>query len=183
MTEQTLPNTWITINDWERSLGSAGLDWLVGTANQLHNTVDLQLRHTAFNIWCVGRVLRKEKELVGHGNWIDHCRRYHPEISLDSIERYVKVGETPIDQLPALLDKTPRQAYLMLGLVKKRPSLSTHPVKQDRSKANSAHMRNFEERSWKSALINCPLCDSALEFSTKGDCMIVRRVVCREPST
>ncbi len=176
MTEQTLPNKWITINDWERSLGSAGMDWLVNTVNYLHKTVNLRLRQTAIDIWCVGRVLAREKELVGHGNWMDHCRCFHPEISLDSIERYMKVGQISTDQLPALLDKTPQQAYTMLSLARKRSSLPAQPVKQDRSKANSAYMRNFEERSWKSALTECPYCYRRIKFETQGTCVIARRL-------
>jgi hypothetical protein len=174
LTEQTLPNTWITINDWTRSLGSAGMDWLVNTVNYLHKTVNLRLRQTAIDIWCVGRVLAKEKELVGHGNWMDHCRRFHPEISVDSIERYMKAGQIPIEQLPALLDKTPRQAYVMLDLARKRSALPVQPVKQDRSKVNSAHMRNSEQ-GLIIALFECPYCDKKIEFSTEGTYGIARR--------
>jgi len=168
MTEQTQASPPMTINDWERNLETASIDWLVGTANFLHTTVGLRLRQTAIDIWCLGRILKREKEIVGHGNWIGHCKRFHPEISLDSIERYMRVGQIPIDQLPAILDKTPRQAYLMLGLVKKRPSLPTHRVEPDRGKVNSLHMRNFEE-PWKRALITCPHCNGAIELARKGD--------------
>jgi len=172
LTEHIQAKPCVSIQDWERSVLSAGLDWLVGTANCLHQTVGLRLRQTALDIWCLGRVLRREKELVGHGNWIDHCRRLHPEISLDSIERYMRIGQIPVDQLPTILAKTPRQAYLMFGLVKKRPSLPTYPVEPEGDIVNSSHMRNFKG-SWKSALIKCPHCNGTIEFWRKGDYFIV----------
>lgn len=182
MAEQTQAGAQITVHEWERSLGSASLDWLVGAANYLHKTVGFLVRQTAFDIWCVGRVLRREKELVGHGNWMDHCRRFHPEISLDSIERYMKVGKIPIDQLPAILDQTPRQAYLMLGLVKKRLSLPVYPVEHGRGKMNSSHMRNFEGGSWKHTLIECPHCTGKIDLARKGDYLITRGVRDAGPS-
>ena len=151
------------------------MDWLVGTAKSLHTAVGFRLRQIAIDIWCLGRVLKREKEIVGRGNWMDHCRRCHQEISLDSIERYMRVSQIPIDQLPAIMDKTPRQAYLMLGLVKKKPSLPTHIAKQNRGKENSSHMRNSAEDSWKRALISCPYCDETIEFESKGECLIARR--------
>jgi hypothetical protein len=154
----------VDIHDWERSLGSADLDSLVDTANSLHRTLGLRLRQTALDIWCIGRILTREKELVGHGNWMDHCKRFHPEISLDSIERYIRVGEISIDQLPAIVEKTPNQAYVMLGLVKKRTSLPTHPIEHD----NSSFVRNLKG-SWKVALFKCPRCNVTIEFSRKGN--------------
>ena len=175
MTEENKAPAWISPADWERGLGSAGLDWLVGTANQLHNNVGFQFRQTALYVWCVGKVLRREKELVGHGKWIDHCRRCHPGISQDTIERYMMVGETPVDKLQGMLDMTPRQVYLMLGLVKKRPSLPSHPARQDEGKANSAHTRNLVVSSWKRALLSCPYCDGAIELNNNGACLIASR--------
>jgi len=53
--------------DWERGLGSLNMDCLTATSNNLHVTVGLQVRQTAVNIWCIGRVLMREKELVGQG--------------------------------------------------------------------------------------------------------------------
>jgi len=173
LTEQTQAMPHITIHEWERSIGSASLDSLVEAANCLHKTVGYRLRQTAFDIWCLGRVLRREKELVGRGNWIGHCRRCHPEISLDSIERYMRVAQIPTDQLPAILDKTPRQAYLMLGLVKERPSFPIRPARQDRGKMNSSHMRNFADTSWKHALIRCPHCGGAIGFAQKGNYFVI----------
>ena len=176
MTEENKAPAGISLADWERRLGSAGLDWLVGTANQLHNNVGFHLCQTVYSIWSVGRVLRREKELVGHGNWIDHCRRCHPEIPLDSIERYMKVGETPVDQLQGMLDKTPRQVYLMLGLLKKRPSLPSHPARQDKGKANSAHMRNLVVSSCKLSLLSCPNCDMPFKVENNGGFLIASRL-------
>jgi len=175
MTEENKAPAGINIVDWERGLGSAGLDWLVGTSNQLHNNVGFQFRQTAVYVWCVGRVLRREKELVGHGNWIEHCKRCHSGISLDTVERYVRVGEIPVDQLPAILNKTPRQAYLMLGMVKKRPSLPSYPARQDKGKANSAHMRNLVVRSWKEGQFSCPYCDKPIKFDSDGRFLMARR--------
>jgi len=183
LTEQTRARPQITIYEWERSLESASLDSLVEDANFLHKTVGLQLRQTALDIWRIGRVLRREKDLVGHGNWMSHCRRRHPEISLDSIERYMRVGQIPIDQLPVLLDKTPRQAYRMLGVVKEKPSLPTYPAKQGTGEVNSSHMRNFEEEPWKHAQIECPYCDRTIEFAQKGDYFIVHPILRRTEET
>ena len=158
-----------SLADWERDLGSLNMDWLVGTANYLHGAIDLHARQTVFEIWCLGRVLKREKELVGHGNWMDHCRRFHPQISLDSIERYMRVGQIPTDQLPAYLSKTPSQAYLMLGPVKKRPSLPSHTGRQDDGKANSAYVRNFPKGLWASAVDNCPLCNGLIWYTLEGN--------------
>lgn len=159
----------ITLVDWERDLRSLSMDHLTAHVKSLHQTMVFQFRQTAVHIWCIGRALSREKEMVGHGSWIDHCRRFHPEISLDSIERYMHVGKIPTDQLPALLDKTPSQAYLMLGLIKKRRSLPRHPTKQDNGKANSAHMRNFPKGLWASGLDHCPHCNGTIWFTLEGN--------------
>jgi len=144
---------------WEQDIRSSGMDRMVEYVNALHRDVGLRLRQTALDIWGIGRVLKWEKEMVEHGNWIDHCKRCHREISIDSIERYMRIAEIPIDQLPIILEKTPRQAYLMLGILKKRPSLPGSVRGQDRWMENSAYVRNLKKALTLLPIqITCPLC-------------------------
>lgn len=135
------------------------------------------VRQTAAHIWCIGKVLNREKELAGHGRWMTHCKQVHPEISLDSIERYMQVAkEFPIDQVPTLLDKTPSQAYRMLDEIKKKRSLPRHPIKQDNRKSNSAQIRNFPKGLWASILDHCPHCNGSLWFTFEGNRLTIRAV-------
>ena len=164
----------ITLADWERKLKSLNMDHLIADVNWLYQAMVFHVRQTAVHIWSIGKVLSREKELAGHGRWMDHCRRFHPEISLDSIERYMKVArEIPVDQAPALLDKTPSQAYQMLDLTKKRRSLPRPQTKKDNHKANSAQMRNFPKGLWASFLDNCPHCDKPIWFTLEGNSLIM----------
>ncbi|MGA2785005.1 MAG: hypothetical protein ABSF09_09950 [Candidatus Bathyarchaeia archaeon] len=158
----------ITITEWEQSIEFEDLDNLVQAANNFYTSIIGQLRRTATDVWCLGRVLQREKELVGQGNWMDHCKRCHPEISLDSIERYMRVGEIPINQLPVLLDKTPSQAYRMLRPATKRPSLPAHPVESDSLKVDSAQLRKFERSPWISGYLECPYCNEKIALMRKG---------------
>ena len=167
----------ITIVDWERNLRSLSLDHLTVHVNSLNQAMIFYVRQTAFHIWCIGRALSIEKELVGHGNWIDHCRHFHPEISLDSIERYMKVGKVSMDHVPDLLDKTPSQAYLMLGLIKKKSSHSRHPTKKDNGKSNSANMRNFPKGLWAHFLDHCPHCKRPIWFTLEENRLKMRAVI------
>ena len=171
MTEQSQNHPQaITLADWERKLKSLNMDHLIADVNSLYQAMVFYVRQTAVHIWCIGKVLSREKELAGHGRWMDHCRRFHPEISLDSIERYMQVAkEFPIDQVSTLLDKTPSQAYRMLDEIKKRRSLPRHPTKQDNRKSNSANMRNFPKGVWASGLDHCPLCNGSLWFTLEGN--------------
>jgi hypothetical protein len=112
----------------EEYLESAKINDLTKTTNTMHRDICHQLRATAMDIWFVGRILKREKELVGHGSWMEHCKKYHPEISNRTIERYLRVGEIETSDLDSILDKTPQQAYLMLRILKegkKLPSPAT----------------------------------------------------------
>jgi len=106
---------------------------------------------------------------------MDHCKRFHPEISLYSIERYMAVGEIPIDELPALLDKTPSQAYRMVLPAKKSPSLPNDPVKSKSLKANSAQMRKFEDVLSLPGSLECPHCKRRINVSRAGAYLMVWR--------
>ena len=178
MTEQSQNHTQaITLADWEGNLRSLSFEHLTAHVNYLYQVMVFYVRQTAAHIWCIGRALNREKELVGHGRWMDHCRRFHPEISLDSIERYMKLAtKFPTDQVSTLLDKTPSQAYRMLDEIKKRRSLPRHPTKQDNRKANSAQMRNFPKGLWASGLDHCPHCNGSLWFTLEGNRLKIRAV-------
>ncbi|WP_455279343.1 hypothetical protein [[Eubacterium] cellulosolvens] len=152
----------ITFENFEKYLRSTSMDQLIAHVNGLYQAMVYYVRQTAAHIWFIGRALIREKEIVGHGNWMSHCRHFHSEISIDSIERYMKVGkEIPIDQLPILLDKTPSQAYQMLEIKKKR----SLPTKQNNVKSNSANLRKFPKGFWASGLGNCPHCDGLIWFT------------------
>jgi DNA-directed RNA polymerase subunit RPC12/RpoP len=144
------------------------LDTLVLAANNFYTSIIGQLRRTATDIWCLGRILLREKELVGRGNWMIHCKKAHPEISLDSIERYMMIGRIPKDQLPILVDKTLTQAYQMFRPAKKRPALPAHPVESDSLKVDSAQLRKFEQSPWVSNYLQCPYCNGKIELMRKG---------------
>jgi hypothetical protein len=151
------------------------MDQLIANVYNLYQAIVHYARQTAAHIWYIGRALSIEKEMVGHGRWMDHCRRFHPEISLDSIERYMNVARAiPVDQVPALLDKTPSQAYQMLDITKKRRSLPRPQTKKDNHKANSAHMRNFPKGLWASFLDHCPHCKGSLWFTFEGNRLKIR---------
>ncbi|HKM51735.1 MAG TPA: hypothetical protein VJZ75_11210 [Candidatus Bathyarchaeia archaeon] len=165
----------ITITEWEESMEVEDLDTLVQAANNYHESIIGQLRRTAIDVWCLGRILRREKELVGHGNWMSHCKKFHPEISLDTIERYMMIGKIPKDQLPSLLDKTLTQAYQMFRPAKKRPSLPAHPVESDSLKVDSAQLRKFEQSPWVSSYLQCPYCDGKIKLMLKGPFWIAER--------
>ncbi|WP_455282163.1 hypothetical protein [[Eubacterium] cellulosolvens] len=108
--------------------------------------------------------------MVGHGRWMTHCRRFHPEISLASIERYIKLAKDfPTDQVSTLLDKTPSQAYRMLDEIKKGRSLPRDPIKQDNRKSNSAKMRNFPKGRGASVICNCPHCNGQILLTFEGN--------------
>ncbi len=173
VTEQTQVNIPAHISNFQRMIESQSINWLISNANSIHRNIGIQVRKTAVDIWRVGKILNREKEIVGHGEWQNHCARVHPEISLDAIERYMKVGQIVIDQLPTILDKTPRQAYLMLGIVKQKKSPTTDPERQEAENAKSAHVRNMDDtRTW--TPITCPSCNSAIELTRKGKFWIVR---------
>ena len=159
----------MTFEDWEKYLRSLSIDQLTGYVRSLYQGMVFHVRQTAAYFWFIGRALIREKEIVGHGNWMNHCRDFHPEISIDSIERYVKVGkEFSTDQLPTLLDKTLSQAYQMLEFKKNR-SLPRHPTKRNNGKSNSANLRNFPKGPWASGLYGCPHCNELVWFMIEGN--------------
>jgi hypothetical protein len=146
------------------------MDQLIVNVYNLYQAMVFHVRQTAAHIWFLGRALNREKELVGHGRWMTHCRRFHPEISLASIERYIKLAKDfPTDQVSTLLDKTPSQAYRMLDEIKKRRSLPRDPIKQDNRKSNSAKMRNFLKGRGASVICNCPHCNGQILLTFEGN--------------
>jgi hypothetical protein len=79
-----------------------------------------------------GQLLIQQKEALGHGRWLDWQAENLPEISHDTVSRYMRVAKAATKALPAAqgtdysnfapvrnLDDTPtlKQAYMALGLL------------------------------------------------------------------
>ena len=79
-----------------------------------------------------GQLLLQQKEALGHGKWLDWQANNLPEISHDTVSRYMRVAKAATKVLPAAqgvddsnfasvrnLEDTPtlKQAYMALGLL------------------------------------------------------------------
>ena len=165
--EQAKANMLAHIRNFEKTLGSAKISWLISNANSIHRIIGNHLRRTAVDIWKLGKILAKEKEIVGYGEWLNHCAHAHPEMSEDTIERYVRLSRIPTDLLPEILDKTPSQAYRMLGMLKEKQSLVIRPGGQEVEDSDSAKLRNLEGKpTW---AITCPSCNAPIQLVRNGD--------------
>jgi hypothetical protein len=107
------------IAELEIFLSKAMRPELTEAINREHAELKWKVRRTAFDIWKIGRMLIAEKETLPHGEWEEYCRRTHPEISMRTIQNYMKVAnEIPKTQLIAFLDRLPTQTYRILSVVK-----------------------------------------------------------------
>ncbi len=172
--EQAKANMLAHIRNFEKTVGSAKISWLISNATSIHRIIGNHLRRTAVDIWKLGKILAKEKEIVAYGEWLKHCASAHPEISHDSIERYVRVSRIAADQLPMMLDKTPSQAYRMLDMLKEKQSPVIRPGGQEVEDSDSAKLRNLDDKpTW---AITCPSCSSAIQLVRNGDHVTARLV-------